>query len=850
PDGRPTIADLLEGPAVAVDTVARAAMPRFAIRRAILRAGELDLVDESRTPTYQEAFRELELELDHISTLPNEDGSHALTARITNGATITWRGEAVLDPLRLDGRFDITGARLPKLAEAFAPTLPLRLDSGELDVTLPYHVERSADGGIAATLPGVDATLRGISAQPPGASAAWVRIDAVELRGAQVRWPVREATVRAVRVRKPWLKAVRLEDGTVDWQALRTVPDSGDVPPAEGPTWSLRVDSLSVLEGTIHVEDRTATPALVLDATPLQVDLADVSTDGTRAVGLRVSTLLDGRSRVTARGSVTPAPFSAELDVAAERLDVRLAQRYLGAAPPITIASGTASISGRAKLGSGRPAASFDGQASMDGILVRDAGGDSLLAWRGMRASGIRFTSRPDLLRVRLVQLDRPFARVAISREQELNLATVAAQLLEDTTTTEPYPYEIGKVAIDRGEVDFSDESLILPFRATIDSARGTIEDVSSLSGTPGSMTIEGVVDRDGLAVARGSLHPADPFAATDVRMEFRNLDLARFTPYSAQFMGYAIRDGRLDLDLHYKVLERRLDADHHMVAKDLQLGEKVEGGESPGFLVKLAISLLKDRDGRITLDVPVTGTVDDPQFSYRGIVWTAMKQILGKIATAPFRFFGKLLGIGGDSPELVEFEPGRTDLIPPEREKLDSLAALLERKPELVLGVTGRYDPVTDAEAIREAKLHALVAQRRDSLFRRKGAPDTSGTTLGRTLESLYQSLHTEAALDSLRDSIRLAVRADTVKGRKPRRGYETPGYFETLRARLYARQTADTTELVELARARAAPIAAQLATSGLTDASRVGEAEIERVKSKREGDPRVASELRMDAK
>jgi len=188
------------------------------------------------------------------------------------------------------------------------------------------------------------------------------------------------------------------------------------------------------------------------------------------------------------------------------------------------------------------------------------------------------------------------------------------------------------EVLFDDAQIDFSDESLILPFRTDIDSTRGAIRDVASFGGTPGSLELEGKVGQYGLARASGTLMINDPFAATVIKADFRNVDMVALTPYSAQFAGYSIKEGKLDLDLNYKIQSRQLQADHHIVATDLQLGDKVEGGESPGFLVKLAISLMKDREGKIKLDVPVEGTVDDPEFSYKGIVWKAIKQILGKM--------------------------------------------------------------------------------------------------------------------------------------------------------------------------------------------------------------------------
>jgi hypothetical protein len=848
-DGSPAIADLL-----AADSTARvksAGLPRFVVEHAEVRDGEFDFVDESRTPRYEEPFKDLDLALERISTLPQEDGTHLLTAEFSTGARVRWQGKEAFQPLRLDGTLDIDSALATRWSEVFAGTLPIQLTEGRLGLTLPYHVEQDSAGAFVVTLPGAGATLRAVAARPRGGEVDWLRVGELQASGMTLHWPQRTATIGRVSVASPWVLATREKDGTLNWQSLMArLPAADSAASADAPPWSVRVDSVVVTDGEVQAMDRTVNPALTLAVTAIDARFADVSTDSTQPVGVAVSASVGKKAKVALSGRVVPAPLAGVLDVKADGFDLRLAQRYLGPAAPVQIASGAASVQGKLTLKSGRPRTTFDGNSSVTAMMVRDSAGDPLLSWQRLQVSGIRYSVAPDLLRIRRMSFDRPFARIAISRENEFNLMQIAARLPFDTASQSALPYEIGEMRFTRAQIDFSDLSLILPFRTLIDSATATIRDVASFGGTPGSLELEGLVDRDGLARASGSLHMADPFAATDVRMEFRNLDLSHFTPYSAQFAGYAIKSGRLDLDMRYRVLERQLEADHHIVAKDLKLGDKVEGGESPGFLVKVAISLMKDKDGRITLDVPVTGSVDDPQFSYRGIVWKAMKQMLGKIATAPFRFLGKLLGIGGDAPELVDFDPGRSDLIPPEREKMDSLAAELGRKPELVLKIEGRYDSISDAAAIREAKLEALLAQRRDSMFAGKKQGDTSSTALGRTLESLYADMFSRPALDSLRDSLKTVIASDTVKRRKPRGGYETPTYFTELRERMLVRQEVGPDELVQLGRARAASIVAALATAGLTDSSRMEVAEPTPVKKKKEGSPRISSELAMDAK
>ncbi|HSE46742.1 MAG TPA: DUF748 domain-containing protein, partial [Gemmatimonadales bacterium] len=615
-----------------------------------------------------------------------------------------------------------------------------------------------------------------------------------------------------------------------------------------------------------HLADHSVTPKVEFEVSKINVELKPVSSDPTVKTEVALSAQGSRGTEFNTKGTYTQKPFAADLDLAIRRLPLPVEQPYLGPDAPAVIESGKASVNGTVKVRDGRPSVVFDGIGTINDLVIKDAAGDSLLTWTGMTARGIHLTGTPDLLRIKSIKLKQPFARVAVSKERELNLTKLSAMIPVDTTKP-PYPYEIGEVLFDDAEIDFSDESLILPFRTRIDSTRGAIRDVASIGGTPGSLELEGKVGEYGLARASGTLMIADPFAATTIKADFRNVDMVQLTPYSAQFAGYAIKGGKLDLDLTYRIKDRQLQADHHIVAADLQLGDKIEGGESPGFLVKLAISLMKDKEGEIKLDVPVEGTVDDPEFSYKGIVWKAIKQILGKIATAPFRFLGKLLGIGGgDDVELVDFDPGRSDVIPPEKEKLDSLAAELARKPELTISIEGRYDSISDVAELKETKLKAIIAGRRDSSGSKAKLDDTSSTALSETLEALYVSQFSKSGYDSLKASFIVpkdqaptpsAPSGDESKDLKPAPklngkpgSLDAPAFYQEVRARLLALQPVTPDELKQLAQQRASAVAAALTASGTVDSSRVKVTDPAPVKRKKQGSSRVASEMAMDAK
>lgn len=823
-----------------VDT-ARSAPPRLLVEHLLVADGSVQYVDESRTPRYEESFKDLTLNMEGLSTIPNEKGDHVLTVNFASGAQLRWEGKNVVEPLQLEGTLELSNVRLAKVSEVFGRAYPLIVTDGRGAATLPYSITQGPDRGLVATLSRASYRISGLTARPPGADSEWVRLPSVEVDGVSLEWPRRAATIDLVLATDPWIRAAREANGTLNWSHIIEAMPADTAAPDTAPAWNAVIKTVEMRNGSASIADRAVRPAANFAITDANLSMGPVGSDSTMPAQLEWSAVLGKGTRLSGKGSMTRFPKATDMELGLTDLDLRMVKPYL---PPIPVqlAGGRVSVNGRARMTAGRPATTFDGRARIDRLAVNDSTGQPLLAWKRLSATGIRYTQGPDLLRIRKVELDQPFARIAISRDRTMNLM----QLVPADTTSREFPYEILDITFANGEVDFSDESLILPFRTRIDSTHGSIKDVASFGGTAGTLEMEGQIEDYGLARASGTIRINDPFAATDIKAAFRNINMATLTPYSAQFAGYAISAGRLDIDMDYRVKDRMLQADHRIIATNLTLGDKVEGGESPGFLVKLAISLMKDKDGKIKLDVPVEGTVDDPQFSYKGIVWQAMKQMLGKVATAPFRFLGKLLGIGGDDIELVDFDPGRSDLIPPEQQKLDSLVAELGRKPELTLSVEGRYDSISDTRAIRELKLERKIQAQRDSSGK-KAAADTSTSRLARILEKLYENQRGKASLDSMRDAFRTAADADTAKkGRK----YDPGPFYTALREQLTMAETVEPGELQSLGKARGDAIVTALTAGGSVEASRVSATDPQPVKKKKSGSSRVPSEMAMDAK
>ncbi len=241
-----------------------------------------------------------------------------------------------------------------------------------------------------------------------------------------------------------------------------------------------------------------------------------------------------------------------------------------------------------------------------------------------------------------------------------------------------------------------------------------------SAASSPGSSTdpattaqveLDGKVDDFGSARVRGSIQPFRATDFTDLKLTFRNLEMTNLTPYSGKFAGRKIDSGKLSVDLEYKIKQRQLAGDNKFVINKLKLGERVDSPDAMKLPLDLAIALLEDSNGIIDLDLPISGSLDDPKFSYGRIIWKAIVNVLTKLVTAPFRALGKLLGISSEKLEAVDFDPGSSALLPPEQEKLKTLAEALAKRPALTLTLEPGYDPEADRRALQE------LAMRREAV-------------------------------------------------------------------------------------------------------------------------------------
>jgi hypothetical protein len=218
----------------------------------------------------------------------------------------------------------------------------------------------------------------------------------------------------------------------------------------------------------------------------------------------------------------------------------------------------------------------------------------------------------------------------------------------------------------------------------------------------------------NGPITIRGSVNPLIPKPALDLTATAHGIELTNLTPYSAKYAGYPITKGKLNVDLHYQLANDQLTANNHIFIDQLTFGDHVDNDTATKLPVKLAISLLKNSRGEIDVNIPVSGSLNNPEFSIGGLIWHAVLNLLQKAVTAPFSLLAHAFGGNGEELGYVEFDAGSAVLTDAAKQKLDTIVKALSDKPSIRLDIIGRVDPAVDQPALRTAYVDRLVRQQK----------------------------------------------------------------------------------------------------------------------------------------
>lgn len=631
---------------------------------------------------------------------------------------------------------------------------------------------------LAAEVADSSVSLKTLKIAAPDNKAAAIVLPDASAKIAKVDVAARTVEIASVDASGLALDVKRLKDGKIDLAALaepaqaavpkRTVARKAA---AAAPTWHYRIDALNVKDASANFTD-LSTPRLVkLAIKPLELSVQKLSDDMTKPLPVQLKATLNRKGSLNVTGDVTAQPLKLGLKINGNRLDAAAFEPYFGSALNATIASALLNAQGNLTFAQVKdtPRATYRGDVALVDVRMLDkATSDPFAGWRSLALSNLKanYDEKGTDVDAARVTFSNFYGRVLLDAQGRLNLKDVVAKetgpaqsLTRDASKGEPVPLSpgvtppaaaqaasaaaarqasapaaasatvvvkaapqpqnpvrmhFGQLVLQDGRVTYTDNFIKPNYTANLVAIKGTVGAFGTDSTTSAPVDVAANLAGNGPISIKGSVNPLIEKPALDLTATAHDIELTNLTPYSAKYAGYPITKGKLNVDLHYQLANDQLSANNHIFIDQLTFGDRVENDTATKLPVKLAISLLKNTRGQIDVNLPVSGSLSNPEFSVGGLIWHAVLNLIAKAVTSPFTLLANAFGGGGEDLGYVEFAPGSYELTDAQQKKLDTVVKMLTEKSSIRLDLIGRVDPAQDTPGLRDAYVERLVRQQK----------------------------------------------------------------------------------------------------------------------------------------
>jgi hypothetical protein len=713
---------------------------RFRAASIVLNHGTVHLSDASVTPAFASTLSDVSVGITNLASTPDQRADVTFSFLSDTGARIAHRGTLRLAPLNADGRLEMAGLKLARLFPYYASALNLVVDDGTLDGSTQLRFD-GASG--ALTLTSLDATANNLKLRLPDEKEPLWRVPMLAVRGGSVDVAKHEISFESLEGRGAVATIRRDSKGAFNFERLIRTAHGGAAPAASSETWRVEAHKVALDDFAATFLDENVAPPARIALSKASVSAENVSNAAKAKGRARLQATVNKRGTVSLEGPIATEPFVATLNVVAKSIDLVPFQPYISQSARVIVTGGAASFRGAVNVAAGTPThAGFKGEVVLGDLAAVDEVNQlDLLKWKKLTLASVDAQFEPLAVNVGDIALDGFFARLLLNENGEFNLQQLARKHTPAAEppkpTMEPKTVEVagppgtpttwlklGKATLTGGDIDFTDHFIRPNYSADLTGLTGGLS--TRAFDQPADIELHGSVQGNAPLEITGRINPLGENLFLDVKATATDIDLPPLSPYSGKYVGYGIERGKLSMKVSYFIEDRKLKAENSIILDQLTFGSKVESPDAIKAPVLLAVSLLKDRNGVINFDLPVGGSLDDPQFSVAGLVFRAIVNLIVKIVTSPFALLGSLAG-HGEELAYVEFLPGSATLDKQGAEKVKAIAKALTDRPAVKLDVAGRVDPAQDREALKRAAVDRQIrAQKFDELVK-SGEPPAS---------------------------------------------------------------------------------------------------------------------------
>lgn len=770
--GAPAPPQPVAATAVEASSTAPAAPPDVSIDSFEMAQSSVKVTDNTGATPAIVSITPIHAQLGYFSLTSGTASSYSLTASLGGGGTIDFKGGVDYAHKQATSTVTIDQIDLPALQGFAQSILAAKVTGGKLSATASVktdfssafnvHVEPasvSLDDFALSTSNGRDKPLQWnkldiaigqVDLASRQATINEIRTDGIRVSVIRERdgklslvdllaKPAppprsRHETVAERRERERLERERRDRERVEERERHRGQPVQAKAPAAK--PWQFRIASIAIEKTDAEIEDASAPRAVKIALSPLNLHLKDVTSDFAKPFSVDLDGSLNRRGTIKITGTAAIAPLKANLRVVTQRLDLSPADPYVSSHLNATIKSALLTMNGAVGLAQERKniRITYRGDVTIGNLATLDKlTSEPFLRWRALSVSRIDadIGAGPPKVHIGAVALSDFYSRIILNQTGKLNLKDItanpnaapkslteaqpqeqapAAEATPSSPTGQPIPADIalGRITLQGGKIDYSDFFIQPNYTANLTGITGKVGAFGTRSTNPADVELHGQVNGSAPIEITGSVNPLAPTAYVDIKANADGIELTGLTAYSTRYTGYPITKGTLTVNVHYTLDQGNLTADNHIFIDQLTFGDRVANSTATNLPIRLAVSLLKNSKGEIDVDVPVSGSLKDPQFSIGSVILHAFMNLIVKAATSPFSLLSSAFGGGKQDLSYVEFAPGSAALSADSKSRLDTLIQALQERTGLKVNIEGRVDPALDPEGLIDQAMKA----------------------------------------------------------------------------------------------------------------------------------------------
>jgi uncharacterized protein involved in outer membrane biogenesis len=720
-----------------------------------LTGGKISFSDLSRSKPFKTILDPIEMKVDHFSNTKDKKSAYALSLKSEAKETIKIEGEFSMDPLGSEGMVEVKSVPLKKYAPYYRDNILFDIEDGRLDLSTRYKYAQG-EKEPEINLSGISLLLSALRLKKTEENEDFLKIPSLSIKDTAIDLTKREMKIGFFSTQKGELLVKRFKNG--DLNLLKLTPSPAppaqaeppkEVKPGEKPKepekpLTIFLKQMSMDQYTIRVNDQTNPEPVTLIVQNLKLRGENISTAKNSKGKLNLSLLLNEKGTISVAGIAGIDPLLADLKVELKGIEIVPLQPYFADKVNISVTGGAISTGGNLSFTSTEKKeikATYKGEASIVNFSSIDKlNGEDLLKLESLSFSDLNVEYTPLSIDIKGISLTNYYARVAVSPEGKINLQEIIKTEESGKTATsiptqqqkgvappkekEPSKdIKIGEVTLQGGKIDVSDKSVKPEFSMNLTEVGGRVSGLSAEENTTADVDLRAKLNDYAPLEITGKINPLRDDLFVDLKVRMKDLDLSPATPYSGKYAGYTIEKGKLSFDLQYLIVKRKLDSKNNIFIDQFTFGDKVESPQATKLPVKLAVALLKDRKGEIRLDLPVSGSLDDPKFSVWGVILKILVNLISKAATSPFSLLGAAFG-GGEELSFMEFDYGSTALTEASTKKLETITKALRDRPSLKMDIEGHVDMERDKDGLRQVLFNRKVKVQKLNEMVKKGQP------------------------------------------------------------------------------------------------------------------------------